>query len=376
LIGIDMLRGIAAMGVVICHATQAVRVMNGGAANFGQLKTFILLPAMYGFSGVYLFFVISGFCIHLRWARARAQGRSDASIDFIPFWKRRIRRLYPAYLAALVLFLSFGYYRGTLKVTAFLSWDIILHLLMLHNVTPKTLYSINGVFWTLAIEEQLYLAYFLLVWLRTRFGWSVTLLTCVAARVFWFGLRSIAYRQLKWDFVFTGSAAANWWIWALGAISVEAMMGVIVLPSWCRSRRVLVAALTAAAVLVYLDFFVLWFYDSKLHGLALLLGQPLWGLGFFILVNIVSWHEPRWQALKDTWIIAALSILGLISYSLYLTHEIVVMPMRHRAILSTVLSIPTAWVFFQLFERPFLSQPVQNAASELSVAQPLRIEQA
>ncbi len=38
-----------------------------------------------------------------------------------------------------------------------------MHLLMLHNLDPNTCYTINGVFWTLAIEEQLYLAYFLLL---------------------------------------------------------------------------------------------------------------------------------------------------------------------------------------------------------------------
>ena len=43
-----------------------------------------------GSLGVPRFFVISGFCIHLRWAR---EGR----IDYRDFWRRRVRRLYPPY---------------------------------------------------------------------------------------------------------------------------------------------------------------------------------------------------------------------------------------------------------------------------------------
>ena len=38
-------------------------------------------------------------------------------------------------------------------------------------------------FWTLAIEEQLYLAYFLLLFLRVRWGWGVTIAVCLFARV-------------------------------------------------------------------------------------------------------------------------------------------------------------------------------------------------
>ena len=55
-----------------------------------------------------------------------------------------------------------------------------MHLLMLHNLDPHTCYTINGVFWTLAIEEQLYLAYFLLLFLRVRFGWGVTIAVCLS----------------------------------------------------------------------------------------------------------------------------------------------------------------------------------------------------
>ena len=49
----------------------------------------------FAFAGIYLFFVISGFCIHLFWAKARAAGVEKPVIDFFTFWKRRVRRLYP-----------------------------------------------------------------------------------------------------------------------------------------------------------------------------------------------------------------------------------------------------------------------------------------
>lgn len=148
------------------------------------VKGVVFLSSL-GYVGVFLFFVISGFCIHLQWAKSRVAGK-PSSIRFGPFWKRRIRRLYPPYLIALALFLAMAALSVGLDVTHFFVYDVVMHLLMLHNLDPRTCYSINGVFWTLAIEEQLYLAYFLLLYLRTRWGWIPTLVICGLARVAWF----------------------------------------------------------------------------------------------------------------------------------------------------------------------------------------------
>src|SRR5437762_5261834 len=120
----------------------------------------------FGYVGVFLFFVISGFCIHL--SRARAQAEDKPPIGFTTFWKRRLRRLYPPYLIALMLYLVIAGFTTKFEVTGSYLWDVVLHILMLHNLDSHTVYSINGVFWTLAIEEQLYLAYFVLLFLRKR----------------------------------------------------------------------------------------------------------------------------------------------------------------------------------------------------------------
>src|SRR6185503_2851732 len=136
--------------------------------NFLQYPVRIVqFASSFGYIGVFLFFVISGFCIHLQWARTKASG-NEPEIRFGPFWKRRIRRLYPPYVIALLLYLLLTASTLGLDVTHFLFYDIGMHLLMLHNLDPHTCYTINGVFWTLAIEEQLYLAYFLLLFVRVR----------------------------------------------------------------------------------------------------------------------------------------------------------------------------------------------------------------
>ena len=144
-------------GVVLYHAvTQTQQPV---PQNFFHWPVkLIQFLSSFGYIGVFLFFVISGFCIHLQWAKSRAAGKP--TIQFGSFWRRRIRRLYPPYLIAFALFMLMAASTTGINVTHFFVYDVVMHLLMLHNLDPQTCYSINGVFWTLAIEEQLYLAYF------------------------------------------------------------------------------------------------------------------------------------------------------------------------------------------------------------------------
>src|SRR5438128_198415 len=95
---VDFLRGVAALSVVCHHAINFGwgRNMPMGVPWFRALHAVVDR----GDLGVPLFFVISGFCIHLRWARARAAGGSSP-LELGSFWRRRLHRLYPPYFVAL-----------------------------------------------------------------------------------------------------------------------------------------------------------------------------------------------------------------------------------------------------------------------------------
>ncbi len=71
--GIDALRGIAALGVVFYHAVeQGKNVLPNNLLQYPV--RLIQFGSSFGYIGVFLFFVISGFCIHLQWAKAQAAG--------------------------------------------------------------------------------------------------------------------------------------------------------------------------------------------------------------------------------------------------------------------------------------------------------------
>lgn len=393
---IDALRGIAALGVVLYHAVM--QTTNAVPDNVFRWPVKLLqFVSSFGYVGVFLFFVISGFCIHLQWAKARAQGDSP-SIKFGTFWRRRFRRLYPPYLIAFALFLLMAALSTGINVTHFFVYDVVMHLLMLHNLDPYTCYSINGVFWTLAIEEQLYLAYFLLLFLRSRWGWGPTLVVCAAARVGWFAFSHAAWVTTGIGIPVPEAAASHWLTWALGAIAVEAAFGLVKLPKWCANIWLGLAAIVAAsATSLILPTMQ---KDTLPHTLAWLLMHPAWGLGFFILVNRAVQTEQLWalklRNLGQTGrvhnlgalfgrLVGGLAFIGVFSYSLYLTHELVIMeswwfgveelpPILNTLLIVVPATVGFAWVFYVFCEKPYMRPATRKVVREKEPLQEHPIE--
>ena len=374
---LDAMRGGAALAVVTYHALGVAprTALSGWEAWLPQIASYTV---HFAFAGIYLFFVISGFCIHLFWAKGRAAGVLEPAINFFTFWKRRVRRLYPPYFAALALYLCYLAYKTPVHVTGAYVWDVVLHLFMLHNLDLKTTYTINGAFWTLAIEEQLYLAYFLLLFLRIRYGWTKTLVLCFSARVVWLIMGHGLSASLGIHIPVTEAAATNWFIWALGALSVEAALGITKLPAWCFKLRAAGLALGCAMALA--QFLPLVDQKGWIHDIGWLAMHPAWGVGFFILVNYAVAAEQRWR-LKSSPVprlIPMLASVGLISYSLYLTHSFVIMHwywfgftrfhiLTIALLIMVPLSVAFAWLFFRVCERPFMTSTAAKSARAKSV---------
>jgi peptidoglycan/LPS O-acetylase OafA/YrhL len=134
---LDGLRAIAALMVVFFHCGVEFR-----------LPPF-LIP---GYSGVHLFFVLSGYLISRPfWARLLKE-------QPLPSWQkyavRRFVRIYPTYFVALVVFVAMRF-AGNLHPPAL--DDVLLHALLVFNWgAPAQFLAINIVMWTLAIETQFY----------------------------------------------------------------------------------------------------------------------------------------------------------------------------------------------------------------------------
>jgi peptidoglycan/LPS O-acetylase OafA/YrhL len=194
---IEPLRGIAAITVVVHHAWR---------------KAFAppIFPLAYwlGDWGVALFFVISGFCIHLPQVLKEHDGHE--AVPWKTFFYRRALRILTTYYAALVLSaivdgitpIGAGVHPGVA--------DFLAHALMVHVWYFPFFHSINPVFWTIAIECQFYVAYPAYLTLRRKFETNLpVLLLMVGMMIF---LSSVVFpKGGAWRFVWQRLFIVYWW---------------------------------------------------------------------------------------------------------------------------------------------------------------------
>jgi peptidoglycan/LPS O-acetylase OafA/YrhL len=364
LASVDCLRGLAALAVVIAHSSDfASASATGGSAWFRNINEVL----HYGGRGVPLFFVISGFCIHLQWARNNVQTGQGAP-DFVRFWKRRLFRLYPPYVVALCVSMALVLATSVLGIrnlflatyseprTHWIAADILAHLLMLHGLHPVLdKAGGNSAFWTLAREEYFYLMYFGLIAVRRGFGPLRTLGSVfLSGLAFWVLMHLALPRDSMWWQIVRNSAPVLWVQWCLGMVAVEAFFGLVRLPSWCYWGWS-VPLWTVAAI---------W-----CHRHCYALSPLLWGLTFFVLINWCVQREKHgnWpQHRLTSW----LTRVGVFSYSLYLIHFPVMrlldrltnLPVLNNDtwfyLVKTLIFIVTAYLagkaFFAVVERHFL----------------------
>ena len=317
----------------------------------------------YGRFGVHLFLVISGFAIHMRWARRPGE---DHVVGFFIFWRRRLVRLYPPYFIAILgslvgLFVVFGILGRSSSLSGMIGYqslkqfgiDLTLLLTLTQNFSNASQRIGNGPFWTLALEEQLYTLYFLMLAIRRRSGWPTTLAVALVTTLAW---RSLPFFVAVGDHWYA-LGPSRWIEWVLGALAVEAYLGRVALPKWAKSRRVGFLVVAAAAVLNLPG--VAW-----LAPVAVVIGDMVFGAGFFILTNSLVGSERAGELTSR--IVTLLAAVGLFSYSLYLVHEPAIVAGKQLILRAGVtpgvlgavimvvfrmtLAIVGAYMFYQLFE--------------------------
>lgn len=167
---IDILRGFAAISVVVYHVIEHFQWNNFPA-------TWPWLWFRVGWMGVDLFFVISGFVIGLS-AFSEIDKRGEHA--FRPgFFRRRLARIVPLHYLTMLVFIAF--------ISPHLLFQHLLvnlgsHLLFLHNLVPQLHGAINGSNWSLATEMQFYVLMLLIApWLRVGRWWGIALVFLLTA---------------------------------------------------------------------------------------------------------------------------------------------------------------------------------------------------
>jgi peptidoglycan/LPS O-acetylase OafA/YrhL len=140
---LDFLRGIASLAVSLFHFTNVL--------DPGLLKSI----ASYGYLGVEVFFVISGFVIPYSLYRGEYQ-----LPNYGKFVLKRVIRLDPPYIVTIILILGLGYLSLVLPYAKTGEFHATFTQVLLHLGYLNAFFQyewLNDVFWTLAIEFQYYL---------------------------------------------------------------------------------------------------------------------------------------------------------------------------------------------------------------------------
>src|SRR5690242_13040439 len=152
---IAVLDGVRALAIGLVLWTHIQHLAGDAGADVGSGLLYRI--GAFGFTGVFLFFVLSGFLLFLPFARAIIGGGALPSAR--NFYLRRALRILPLYYTALAVYLLFLrpslLHRANLHVA-------VLSVLLVHDSRPDSIIAITPPLWSLALEAQFYV---LLPWL-------------------------------------------------------------------------------------------------------------------------------------------------------------------------------------------------------------------
>jgi len=148
---LDGVRGLAILWVVLYHCHPRLA------------GTWLYGAAIWGWAGVILFFILSGFLITSILLTTRDKPRY-----FHNFHARRALRIWPVYILLLVVvYLNAPWFIGPSVTEAIKTAPWLAYLFCVQNLFPLTLPPPIGPTWALAIEEQYYFVWAPVVkWLR------------------------------------------------------------------------------------------------------------------------------------------------------------------------------------------------------------------
>jgi peptidoglycan/LPS O-acetylase OafA/YrhL len=302
--GLDLLRSIAIVWVMFFHTF----LIGGLGPDWSWLTRF-------GWAGVDIFFVLSGFLIGSQLLHKLQRGDALRLSDF--YW-RRAWRILPAFAVVLGIYVAFPVLREEPNLEAWWQFaTFTLNLLIDYGHNQAFSHA-----WSLCVEEHFYLLFPLLAWWLTRRPSAARFLVVCAVLV----LGSIALRAGIWLHNDAVQPQRPWFIediyyptWTrLDGLLMGVMMAALRVyrpQLWIKLQARSTALLFTGLAFAALAF---WLFRDRTGLLANAVGWPLLSLGFGLLV--LSASSPQgWLGRRA---MPGASWLAAISYSLYLSHKI------------------------------------------------------
>lgn len=351
---IDGLRAIAVLSVVTYHAFP--NWMRGG------------------FTGVDIFFVISGFLI----STILFENLDKGTFGFLDFYIRRIRRIFPALIIVMGASIALGWLALLAGEYKQLGKHIIAGAGFASNFV---LWSETSYFdiaaekkpllhlWSLAIEEQFYVAWPITLWLAWKFRVNFLTLTLIALLIsFSLNLKGIKSDPAAtfylpqtriWELL-CGGVLAWFFLYKKDAFRKERLVLDHLLARAIYRDKVEVNGRTLENTLSALGFLLIaygfWRINKELPFPGKWAAIPVVGAALVISAGPRAWFNRKFLSNGvAVW-------FGLISFPLYLWHWPMLVfarlvenetPSLGIRIIAIIFSIFLAWVTYRFIERPF-----------------------
>ena len=268
----------------------------------GNEHNWLMLVTQWGFLGVELFFVLSGFLITGILLDTRERP------DYFPrFYKRRALRILPALIALLIILF-------TLKVIGLPFF--IMSALFMANLVPLFGLPLQYIpLWSLAVEEQFYF-----LWPQAVRRLSLRWLAILAAFIL------VAMPAIRW-FTFIHGERNPIYVWfvadgfAMGALLAIFLRTKYATRSMTRMAGLALVGIGILILLIGLPFGILqtFMLTVRVAGASFLLSSAFFLFGGLMLLTLLVGTGAWSRVVTPAW----LRYVGRISYGLYLVHWLV-----------------------------------------------------
>jgi peptidoglycan/LPS O-acetylase OafA/YrhL len=350
------MRGYASQAVIVFH----LLTINNFLSWLGPSKI-----ALAWNSGVDFFFVLSGFLLSAPFIEASTKLESSSRMKIKEYYLKRVFRIFPVYYLSIFLAIVVFSRPATIQ-------QILSSMLFLQSFRQSTFDSINGVSWTLVIEEIFYatLPLFSLLFLKRR--WIYALPICIAI--------SLAYRLVIFGLYNQNPTDLRFFMWQYPSFVGEYAIGAFLANLYVRRKKVMneektgfsaaIPMIFAIALLIATQYYFGTIYsfanDVQVYP-SVIFGAEY---GLLIYTTIVS---PRDLFLRRLFTHRVSIFTGKISYSLYSVHLPIIqfvwqlrLPLLGWISASYSLIFITSALIYIGVERPFLklrSRFVQHPAN-------------
>lgn len=352
---LDSWRFIAFLSVFLFHSFNTTQPEIFESLTFKKIISIF----EYGHLGVDLFFVLSGFLITYLLV---SEEEINTKYDILKFWGRRILRIWPLYF--MVIIYAFVLFEPLIKLitskNSIENANLLYYLFFVPNfqLVIEKVYPLNNcltVLWSVGVEEQFYLFWPLLFFIKKIRSYVLALLV----------LTSIVFRFLNFEEVMTIKYHT---LSVIGVLGLGCILGNYFAKNKIKTESIEINKILNFCIYLFGIFIVIIYPIAFNNQIGVALSTTITGLFFgYLIFEQVFVKNPLFQLGKvkffDRW--------GKYTYGLYCLHPLGILISFNitkilkfeqsflwvvigETILSLIISMVIAWFSYHIVEKHFL----------------------